>query len=128
MPSIQLFVLNSFNKEYSMSLIQCPYCQSTHVRQTDSSHANANYFEQLQRCISPTQMALFGMQLAKKAGFRLLQAQPSVLWWVVYWLLSVSTAMKNITAMPSSISAWIANNVCMGAVIASQTLHGYIFE
>jgi DNA-directed RNA polymerase subunit RPC12/RpoP len=49
-----------------MSLIQCPYCQSTHVRQTDSSHANANYFEQLQRCISPTQMALFGMQLAKK--------------------------------------------------------------
>ncbi|UIP95258.1 hypothetical protein [Acinetobacter johnsonii] len=52
-----------------MSLIQCPYCQSTHVRQTDSSHANANYFEQLQRCISPTQMALFGMRLAKKAGF-----------------------------------------------------------
>ena len=51
-----------------MSFIQCPYCQSTHVRQTDSGNAHANYFEQLQRCISPTQMALFGMQLAKKAG------------------------------------------------------------
>jgi hypothetical protein len=109
MPSIQLFVLNSFRKEYSMSFIQCPYCQSTHVRQTDSGNANANYFEQLQRCISPTQMALFGMQLAKSRIFTALQAQPSVLWWVVYWLLSVSTAMKNITAMPSSISVWIAN-------------------
>jgi hypothetical protein len=65
MPSIQLFVLNSFHKEYSMSFIQCPYCQSTHVRQTDSGNANANYFEQLQRCISPTQMAMFGMQVAK---------------------------------------------------------------
>jgi hypothetical protein len=62
------------------------------VRQTDSGNAHANYFEQLQRCISPTQMALFGMQLAKKAGFPPLQAQPSVLWWVAYWLLSVSTA------------------------------------
>ena len=52
-----------------MSFIQCPYCQSSHVRQTDSGNANFNYFEQLQRCISPTQMALFGMQIAKKAGF-----------------------------------------------------------
>ena len=52
-----------------MSFIRCPYCQSTQVRLTDSGNAHANYFEQLQRCISPTQMALFGMQLAKKAGF-----------------------------------------------------------
>ena len=52
-----------------MSFIQCPYCQSTHVRQTDSGNAHANYFEQLQRCISPTQMAMFGMQIGKKAGF-----------------------------------------------------------
>jgi DNA-directed RNA polymerase subunit RPC12/RpoP len=51
-----------------MSFIRCPYCQSTQVRQTDSGNAHANYFEQLQRCISPTQMAMFGMQLAKKAG------------------------------------------------------------
>jgi hypothetical protein len=69
MPSIQLFALNSFHKEYSMSFIQCPYCQSTHVRQTDSGNANANYFEQLQRCISPTQMAMFGMQVAKSRRF-----------------------------------------------------------
>ena len=52
-----------------MSFIQCPYCQSTHVRQTDSGNAHANYFEQLQRCISPTQMAMFGMQVARKSGF-----------------------------------------------------------
>ena len=51
-----------------MSFIRCPYCQSTQVRQTDSGNAHANYFEQLQRCISPTQMAMFGMQVAKKAG------------------------------------------------------------
>ena len=51
-----------------MSFIQCPYCQSSHVRQTDSGNANFNYFEQLQRYISPTQMAMFGMQVAKKAG------------------------------------------------------------
>ena len=47
-----------------MSFIRCPYCQSTQVRQTDSGNAHANYFEQLQRCISPTQMAMFGMQVA----------------------------------------------------------------
>ena len=52
-----------------MSFIQCPYCQSPHVRQTDSGNAHANYFEQLQRCISPTQMAMFGMQVARKSGF-----------------------------------------------------------
>lgn len=54
-----------------MSFIRCPYCQSTRVRQTDSGNAHANYFEQLQRCISPTQMALFGMQLAKRQDSRL---------------------------------------------------------
>ena len=52
-----------------MSFIRCPYCQSTQVRQTDSGNAHANYFEQLQRCISPTQMAMFGMQVARKSGF-----------------------------------------------------------
>ena len=51
-----------------MSLIRCPFCQSVHVQQTDSGNPNFNYFEQLQRCISPTQMAMFGMQVAKKAG------------------------------------------------------------
>jgi hypothetical protein len=92
-----------------MSFIQCPYCQSTHVRQTDSGNANANYFEQLQRCISPTQMAMFGMQVAKSQAFHRSSVQPSGLWWVAYWWWSVSTALKNITAMPSSISVWIAN-------------------
>lgn len=62
------FVLNSVYLEYSMSLIRCPFCQSVHVQQTDSGNPNFNYFEQLQRCISPTQMAMFGMQVAKKAG------------------------------------------------------------
>ena len=51
-----------------MSLIRCPFCQSVHVQQTDTGNPNFNYFEQLQRCISPTQMAMFGMQVAKKAG------------------------------------------------------------
>ena len=54
--------------EYSMSLIRCPFCQYVHVQLTDTGNPNFNYFEQLQRCISPTQMALFGMQVAKKAG------------------------------------------------------------
>ena len=53
-----------------MSFIRCPYCQSTQVRQTDSGNAHANYFEQLQRCISPTQMAMFGMQVARKDAGR----------------------------------------------------------
>ncbi len=77
-----------------MSLIRCPYCQSTQVRQTDSGNAHANYFEQLQRCISPTQMAMFGMQLAKRQDSPPLQAQPLGLWWVVYWWWSVSTAYE----------------------------------
>ena len=51
-----------------MSLIRCPFCQSVHVQQTDSGNPNFNYFEQLQRCISPAQMAMFGMQVAKKPG------------------------------------------------------------
>lgn len=52
-----------------MSFIHCPYCQSSHVQQIDSSTVHSNYFEQIQRCISPTQMAMLGMQLAKKSGF-----------------------------------------------------------
>ncbi|OTG87377.1 hypothetical protein [Acinetobacter sp. ANC 3813] len=51
-----------------MSLIQCPYCKSGNVKQTASGNSNSNYFEQLQRCISPAQMALLGARLAKKAG------------------------------------------------------------
>ena len=51
-----------------MSLIRCPFCQSVHVQQTDSGNPNFNYFEQLQRCISPAQMAVFGMRVAKRAG------------------------------------------------------------
>lgn len=50
-----------------MSVIQCPYCKSGNVKQAASG--NSNYFEQLQRCISPTQMAMFGMQVARKSGF-----------------------------------------------------------
>lgn len=49
-----------------MSVIQCPYCKSGNVKQEASG--NSNYFEQLQRCISPAQMALLGARLAKKAG------------------------------------------------------------
>lgn len=97
-----------------MSFIQCPYCQSTHVRPTDSGNTHANYFEQLQRCISPTQMALFGMQLAKRQDSRLLQALPSVLLWEVYWSLSVSTAMKNIIAMLRSMSVRTAISILLG--------------
>ena len=51
-----------------MSLIRSPFCPSVHFQQTDSGNPNFNYFEQLQRCISPAQMAMFGMQVAKKAG------------------------------------------------------------
>lgn len=55
-------------KEYIVSLIQCPYCKSGNVKQTASGKSNSNYFEQLQRCISPAQMAVLGARLAKKAG------------------------------------------------------------
>ena len=91
-----------------MSFIRCPYCQSTQVRQTDSGNAHANYFEQLQRCISPTQMAMLGMQVARKSGFSpLFGAAVGV---VVGVLVVVSQyAFENTTAMPSSISVWIAN-------------------
>jgi hypothetical protein len=59
----------------------------------------------------------------QKSGFHRSSVQPSGLWWVAYWW-SVSTALKNITAMPSSMSAWIANNVCMGA--EASKLHLYL--
>ena len=52
-----------------MAVIQCPYCKSGNVKQTASGKSNSNYFEQLQRCISPAQMAVLGAKLAKKAGF-----------------------------------------------------------
>ncbi len=92
-----------------MSLIQCPYCQSTHVRQTDSSHANANYFEQLQRCISPTQMALFGMQFAKKAGFPpFTGAAIGVVMGGVLVIVS-QYCYEKYYSNAESISVWIAN-------------------
>lgn len=69
MPLVQLLVLDSLYQELDMSLVHCPYCQSVHVQQTDSEHPHSNYFLHLQRCISPTQMAIFGMQVAKKSGF-----------------------------------------------------------
>lgn len=69
MPATQHSRAELIYKEYTVSLIQCPYCQSSHVKQIDSGNPHANYFEQLQRCISPTQMAMFGMQIAKKSGF-----------------------------------------------------------
>jgi len=52
-----------------VSIIQCPYCKSGNVRQTASGKSNANYFKQLQRNISPAQMAVLGARLAKKVGF-----------------------------------------------------------
>ncbi len=109
MPLIQLFVLNSFNKEYQCPLFNAPTVslpmsdrpiQATPTL-TISNNCNAVFHRHRWRCSA--------CSLPKRQDSRLLQAQPSVLWWVVYWLLSVSTAMKNITAMPSSISVWIAN-------------------
>jgi DNA-directed RNA polymerase subunit RPC12/RpoP len=67
MPAAQKSRAELIYKEYIVSIIQCPYCQSGNVKQTASG--NSNYFEQLQSCISPAQMALLGAKLAKKAGF-----------------------------------------------------------
>nr|WP_218955126.1 MULTISPECIES: hypothetical protein [unclassified Acinetobacter] len=69
MPAVQHFRAGFFYKEYTVSVIQCPYCKSGNVQQTASGKSNSNYFEQLQRCISPAQMAVLGAKLAKKAGF-----------------------------------------------------------
>lgn len=71
MPAVQHCRAEPIYKEYTVSVIQCPYCKSGNVRQTASgkSSTNSNYFEQLQRCISPAQMAVMGARLAKKAGF-----------------------------------------------------------
>lgn len=67
MPAVQNSRAELIYKEYIVSVIQCPYCKSGNVKQTTSG--NSNYFEQLQCCISPAQMALLGAKLAKKAGF-----------------------------------------------------------
>lgn len=71
MRAVQHSRAESIYKEYTVSIIQCPYCKSGNVKQTASgkSNTNSNYFEQLQRSISPAQMAVLGAQLAKKAGF-----------------------------------------------------------
>ena len=69
MPAVQHFRAGFIYKEYTVSVIQCPYCKSGNVKQTASGKSNSNYFEQLQRCISPAQMAVLGAKLAKKAGF-----------------------------------------------------------
>lgn len=51
-----------------MSLIHCPYCQSTNVRQVDSGNTQSDHFKQIQRAISPAHMAFLGMRIAKKLG------------------------------------------------------------
>jgi hypothetical protein len=51
-----------------MSFIHCPYCQSANIKQTESGHPHEQYFEQLRHFISPAQMALFGIKIAKKTG------------------------------------------------------------
>lgn len=69
MPAVQHSSAEPIYKEYIVSVIQCPYCKSGNVKQTASGKSNSNYFEQLQNCISPAQMAVLGARFAKKAGF-----------------------------------------------------------
>ncbi len=74
-------------------------------------NANANYFEQLQRCISPTQMAtVSACRLPKRQDSPPLTGAAIGVCggWCIGYCQSV-LPMKNITAMPSSISVWIAN-------------------
>lgn len=49
-----------------MSLIDCPYCQSSRVRPVDSYNSQSNFIEQLQRYISLQQMVAFGIHIARK--------------------------------------------------------------
>ena len=51
-----------------MSCIHCPYCQSANVKQAESGSTHSHYFEQLVCSISPAQMALLGIKIAKKTG------------------------------------------------------------
>lgn len=51
-----------------MSLIHCPYCQSTNIKQGESKQSDQNYFEQLRNQISTVQMASLGRKIAKKVG------------------------------------------------------------
>lgn len=67
MPAVQHSTAEPIYKEYIVSVIQCPYCKSCNVKQAASG--NSNYFEQIQRCISPSQMAFLVARLAKQAGF-----------------------------------------------------------
>ncbi len=105
-----------------MSFIQCPYCQSSHVRQTDSGNANSNYFEQLQRCISPDtdgavryadcqkgRLSAFCRRSHRCGGWRGIGHRQS------------DTAMKNITAMRSNISVRTASSILLGPSL-NQTL------
>ncbi|BBT50060.1 hypothetical protein WP8W18E11_25900 [Acinetobacter baumannii] len=69
MRAVQHSRAESIYKEYTVSVIQCPYCKSGNVKQTASGKSNSSYFEQLQRSISPAQMAVLGARLAKKVGF-----------------------------------------------------------
>ncbi len=114
MPSIQFFVLNSFHKEYQCPLFNVPTVslamsdRRIQVMQTPTISNNCNAVFHRPR------WRFSACSLPKKQDFHLLQAQLSVLLLVVYWSSSVSTAMKNITAMPISISVRTAISILLG--------------
>ncbi len=129
MPFIQRFALNSFAKEYPCLLFDVPTVSLPMVRQTDSGNTHANYFEQLQRCISPTQMAMLGMQVARKSGFSpLFGAAVGVVVGGVLVVVSQYAFEKYYSNAEQYLCLRLPTSVCMGAVIASLTLHGYIFH